>query len=130
MEHMMNRTKAAICIALAMPVMAFASSGVIELEIPGMNAVTAAAISDFTTNPCPETVEAIRASVASNYDGVVARKTDKLHELEETAHDQYLIDEMQEIIDDMIEFKWYRVEQNVVRFTDSRFGRRHDGNYR
>ena len=60
----MNRVKSttAFCTALVvtLPVMTFAASGVIELEIPGMNPVTAAAITDFTTNPCPETVEAIR----------------------------------------------------------------------
>ncbi len=37
---------------------------------------------------------------------------------------------MTDIVDDMIEYKWYRVDQNVVRFADSRFGRRHDGDYR
>ena len=122
----------AICVAWAviLPVAGLAASGVIELEIPGMNPVTAAAIADFRTNSCPTTLAALRASIATNYDGVVARKIDKLHELEQTAHDQYLIDEMQEIVDDMIEFKWQRVEQNVVRFADSRFGRRHDGDYR
>ena len=135
-----------------------AASGVIELEIPGMNPVTAAAISDFTTNPCPATVEAIRTSVATNYDGVVARKTEKRDSLQaeldglrtdlaalvangapqwqitrqQTLIDerQALVDEMTDIVDDMIEYKWYRVEQNVVRFTDSRFGRKHGGNYR
>ena len=43
---------------------------------------------------------------------------------------QALVDEMTDIVDDMIEYKWYRVEQNVVRFTDNRLGRKHDGNYR
>ena len=43
----MNRMKsimAVICMAcaVAQPVMSFAASGVIELEIPGMNPVTAA----------------------------------------------------------------------------------------
>ena len=158
----MNRVKSttAFCTALVvtLPVMTFAASGVIELEIPGMNPVTAAAITDFTTNPCPETVEAIRTSVASNYDSVVVRKAEKRDELQAEADGlaaeletmiatnatlsainrqrrliderQSLVDEMTDIVDDMIEFKWYRVEQNVVRFTDSRFGRKHDGNYR
>ena len=78
---------ATICTAWAVtqPVMTFAASGVIELEIPGMNPVTAAAISDFTTNPCPATVEAIRTSVASNYDGVVVRKAEKRDELQAEA---------------------------------------------
>ena len=124
--------------------LAHAASGVIELEIPGMNEETAAAITDFRTNACPATVAAIRASVATNYDGVVLRKAAKRDELKaETdaliaqnaaprliAERQALVDEMTDIVDDMIEFKWYRVEQNVVRFTDSRFGRRHDGDYR
>ena len=120
----------AVSTLLAAAPAARAASGVIELEIPGMNPVTAAAIADFRTNSCPATLAALRASIATNYDGVVARKIDKLHELERTAHDQYLVDEMQEIVDDMVEFKWQRVEQNVVRFADPRFGRRHDGDYR
>ena len=137
---------------------AYAASGVIELEIPGMNPATAAAIQDFRTNSCPDTVEALRASVATNYDGVVARKADKRDELQAETdalqvqleemiasnapqyqinrqqnlinERQALVDEMTEIVDDMIEYKWYRVDQNVVRFADSRFGRRHDGDYR
>ena len=163
MENIMNNSKksmTAFCTAwaVALPVMTFAASGVIELEIPGMNPVTAAAISDFTTNPGPATVEAIRSSVASNYDGVVVRKAEKRDELQAEADglaadladmiatnaslsaiDRQrrlieerlsLVDEMTAIVDDMIEFKWYRVEQNVVRFTDSRFGRKHDGDFR
>ena len=123
---------------------AAASSGVIELEIPGMNAETAAAIMDFRTNACPATVAAMRDSIATNYDGVVARKIAKRDELQaETdaliaqgasprliSERQALVDEMTDIVDDMVEFKWYRVEQNVVRFADSRFGRKHDGDYR
>ena len=47
MESIMNNKKttiAMICVAwvAALPLMAFAASGVIELEIPGMNPVTAA----------------------------------------------------------------------------------------
>ena len=48
---------------------AYAASGVIELEIPGMNEETAARIVDFRTNACPATVAALRDSIASNYDG-------------------------------------------------------------
>ena len=138
------KTPPEILFPLLMPLVAAASSGVIELEIPGMNPETAAAIAAFRTNACPATVEAIRASVASNYDGVVARKIAKRDELQAETDDliaqnaaprliaerQALVDEMTEIVDDMVEFKWYRVEQNVVRFTDSRFGRKHDGDYR
>ena len=58
-----------------------AASGVIELEIPGMNEETAARIADFRTNACPATVAALRDSIASNYDGVVLRKADKRDEL-------------------------------------------------
>ena len=138
------KTLPAILLPFALPLVAVASSGVIELEIPGMNPETAAAIAAFRTNACPATVEAIRASVASNYDGVVARKAAKRDELQAETDEliaqnapqrliderQALVNEMTEIVDDMVEFKWYRVEQNVVRFTDSRFGRRHDGDYR
>ena len=60
----------------------YAASGVIELEIPGMNEETAARIADFRTNACPATVAALRDSIASNYDGVVLRKADKRDELQ------------------------------------------------
>ena len=156
---MKNTLKYLLAILLAAAGMSVhAASGVIELEIPGMNAETAARIADFCTNACPATVAALRDSIASNYDGVVLRKADKRDELQtetdalraeladmiatnaaqyairrqQTLIDerQALVDEMTDIVDDMIEYKWYRVEQNVVRFTDSRFGRKHDGNYR
>ena len=147
-----------VIIAMFAGTSSYAASGVIELEIPGMNEETAARIVDFRTNACPATVAALRDSIASNYDGVVLRKADKRDELQAEADAlaveletmiatnaaQYvirrqqtlieerraLVDEMTDIVDDMIEYKWYRVEQNVVRFTDSRFGRKHDGNYR
>jgi hypothetical protein len=101
-----------------------AASGVVELEIPGMNALTAAAISDFSANPCPETVAAIRTSVASNYDGVVVRKAEKRDELQAEAdalvvelgrmistnapfaqisRQEKLIEERQSLVDDMTE---------------------------
>ena len=105
-----------------------------ELEKPEMNEATSLAIWAFATNPCPDTVEMIRSSVASNYDYVVNRKIAKLHELDGTsgegtaARDQSVVQEMQDIVDDMIEFKDYRVEQNVIRFCDSRFGRTHGAN--
>ena len=147
-----------VIIAMFAGTSSYAASGVIELEIPGMNEETAARIVDFRTNACPATVAALRDSIASNYDGVVLRKADKRDELQSEAdalaaeletmiatnaaqyvirrqqtlieERQALVDEMTDIVDDMIEYKWYRVEQNVVRFTDSRFGRKHDGNYR
>ena len=156
---MKNTIKHLLAPALAaVEVSAYAASGVIELEIPGMNEETAARIVDFRTNACPATVAALRDSIASNYDGVVLRKADKRDELQAEAdalaveleamiatnavqyairrqqtlieERQALVDEMTDIVDDMIEYKWYRVEQNVVRFTDSRFGRKHNGNYR
>ena len=156
---MKNTLKYLLAILLAAAGMSVhAASGVIELEIPGMNAETAARITDFRTNACPATVAALRESIAANYDGVVLRKADKRDELQAETDNlraeltemiangassvttnrqqkliderQALVDEMTDIVDDMIEYKWYRVEQNVVRFTDSRFGRKHDGDYR
>ncbi|MGN1360177.1 MAG: formylglycine-generating enzyme family protein [Kiritimatiellia bacterium] len=102
-----------------------------EPEKPGINTQTAAAIAAYATNPCPETVESIRAAVAANYDAVVERKTAKLHELDGTAgagtpaQNPQIVEEMREIIEDMILFKDYRVGQNVRRFTDARFGKTH-----
>ena len=147
---MKNAIKYLLATAMAAAeTLVYAASGVIELEIPGMNEETAARIADFRTNACPAAVAALRDSIASNYDGVVQRKADKHDELQAEADGlrmeltemiangassvttnrqqklinarQALVDEMTDIVDDMIEYKWYRVEQNVVRFTDSRF---------
>ena len=79
-----------------------------------MNEETAARIVDFRTNACP----------ANAAPSAIRRQQTLIDER------QSLVDEMTDIVDDMIEYKWYRVEQNVIRFTDSRFGRRHDGDYR
>ena len=65
-----------VIIAMFAGTSTYAASGVIELEIPGMNEETAARIVDFRTNACPATVAALRDSIASNYDGVVLRKAD------------------------------------------------------
>ena len=120
--------------AMALAITVNAVEVPVELEKPGMNEITAAAIEAFRTNPCPGTVEAIRYSVASNYDYVVNRKIAKLHELDGTsgtgtaARDPSVVQEMQDIVDDMIEFKDYRVTQNVIRFCDARFAKKHGSN--
>ena len=136
---MMNKIKMAMMIGVGAKLVcvglsAWAVDVPEELEKPEMNEETSLAIRAFATNPCPDTVELIRACVASNYDYVVNRKIAKLHELDGTsgtgtaARDQAVVQEMQDIVDDMIEFKDYRVEQNVIRFCDSRFGRTHGAN--
>ena len=83
---MKNAIKYHLAVALAaVEVSVYAASGVIELEIPGMNEETAARIVDFRTNACPATVAALRNSIALNYDGVVLRKADKRDELQAEA---------------------------------------------
>ena len=54
------------------------------------------------------------------YDKVVARKKNKLRELEREALTPDLVDEMQEIVDEMVENRDIRLEQQFLRLIDPR----------
>ena len=54
------------------------------------------------------------------YDKVVARKKAKLRELEREAKHQSLVDEMQAIVDEMVENREIRLEQQFLRLIDPR----------
>lgn len=54
------------------------------------------------------------------YDKVVARKKAKLRQLEREAHDRSLIDEMQAIVDEMINNREMRLDEQFLRLIDPR----------
>ena len=58
--------------------------------------------------------------MGTKYDKVVARKKAKLRELEREARHQSLIDEMQAIVDEMVENRDIRLEQQFLRLIDPR----------
>ena len=92
----------------------------VEEERPGLNAATQQALHRYLTNPTEENKRALLEQMGIRYDKVVARKKAKLRQLEREAHDQYLIDEMQAIVDEMVENREIRLEQQFLRLIDQR----------
>ena len=92
----------------------------VEEERPGLNQSTRDALARYRANPCDETKNALLEQMGIRYDKVVARKKAKLRQLEREAHDQYLIDEMQAIVDEMVENREIRLEQQFLRLIDPR----------
>ena len=92
----------------------------VEEERPGLNAATQAALHRYRMNPTEANKQALLEQMGIRYDKVVARKKAKLRQLEREAHDQYLIDEMQAIVDEMIQNREERLEQQFLRLVDDR----------
>ena len=96
------------------------SAPLVEEERPGLNATTQQALHRYLANPTEENKQALLEQMGIKYDKVVARKKAKLRQLEREAHDQYLIDEMQAIVDEMIANREIRLEQQFLRLIDRR----------
>ena len=92
----------------------------VEEERPGLNAATQQALHRYLNNPTEDNKRALLEQMGIRYDKVVARKKAKLRQLEREAHDQFLIDEMQAIVDEMIANREIRLEQQFLRLIDQR----------
>ena len=92
----------------------------VEEERPGLNVATQQALRRYRADPTEENKRALLEQMGIRYDKVVARKKAKLRQLEREAHDQYLIDEMQAIVDEMVENREIRLEQQFLRLIDPR----------
>ena len=92
----------------------------VEEEPPGLNHATRIALTRYLHNPTEANRLALMEQMGLRYDKVVARKKAKLRELEREAHHQSLIDEMQAIVNEMIENREMRLEQQFRRLTDQR----------
>lgn len=95
-------------------------STTIEKERPQLNEETKRLIAACRRDPSPANLKALRKQIGINYDQVVARKKAKLEELKQTAKHEYKVREMQEIVDEMLQNRNNRIEQNMRRFTDPR----------
>ena len=95
-------------------------STTVEKERPKLSQETIQLISAYRRNPTEENREALKKQVEANYDKVVARKKAKLEELKKTAKHEFKVREMEEIVDEMIANRNFRVEQTMSRFTDLR----------
>lgn len=92
----------------------------VEEERPELDATTTALLRQYQQNPTEENKQALLEQMGLRYDKVVARKKAKLRELEREAKHQSLVDEMQAIVDEMVENRDIRLEQQFLRLIDPR----------
>lgn len=92
----------------------------VEEERPELDATTTALLRQYQQNPTDENRLALMEQMGLRYDKVVARKKSKLRELEREALAPDLVEEMQEIVDEMVENRDIRLEQQFLRLIDPR----------
>ena len=92
----------------------------VEEARPELDATTAALLRQYQQNPTEENRQALLDQMGLRYDKVVARKKAKLRELEREAKTPDLVEEMQAIVDEMVENRDIRLEQQFLRLIDPR----------
>ena len=92
----------------------------VEEERPELDATTTDLLRQYQQNPTEENKQALMEQMGLRYDKVVARKKSKLRELEREALTPDLVEEMQEIVDEMVENRDIRLEQQFLRLIDPR----------
>lgn len=92
----------------------------VEEERPELDATTTALLRQYQQNPTEENKQALLDQMGIRYDKVVARKKAKLRELEREALTLNVVEEMQEIVDEMVENRDIRLEQQFLRLIDPR----------
>ena len=92
----------------------------VEEERPELDAKTKELVSTYRKNPTEENKQALLEQMGIRYDKVVARKKAKLRELEREAKHQSLVEEMLAIVDEMVENREIRLEQQFLRLIDPR----------
>ena len=92
----------------------------VEDERPNLDAQTKDMLVAYQQNPTDENKNALMEQMGVKYDKVVARKKAKLRELEREAKTPDLVAEMQGIVDEMVENRDIRLEQQFWRLVDPR----------
>ena len=92
----------------------------VEEERPELDATTTALLRQYQQNQTEEDKQALLDQMGLRYDKVVARKKAKLRELEREAKTPDLVEEMQEIVDEMVDNRDVRLEQQFLRLIDPR----------
>lgn len=92
----------------------------VEKDRPELDQATKNALVAYHKDPTEENKTTLLQQMGIRYDKVVARKKAKLRELEREARNQSLIDEMQKIVDEMVENREIRLEQQFLRLIDPR----------
>lgn len=92
----------------------------VEEERPALDATTKSLLTQYQANPTDANKQALLDQMGLRYDKVVARKKAKLRELEREAKTPDLVEEMQAIVDEMVENREIRLEQQFLRLIDPR----------
>ena len=102
----------------------YQNSDFIEKEQPELTEETKQLISVYQKNPSEENYQNLRNVVINNYEAVLAKKEAKLAELKEETDGkpggEEKVAEMEEIVQEMYDTYDERINNNMLRFTDSR----------
>lgn len=92
----------------------------VEDERPSLDALTKNMLVAYQQNPTDENKQDLMNQMGVKYDKVVARKKAKLRQLEREAKTPDLVAEMQAIVDEMVDNRDTRLEQQFWRLVDPR----------
>lgn len=92
----------------------------VEKERPKMDAMTHKLFIQYRRRPTEANKQALLERMGIRYDKVVARKKNKLRELEREAKTYGIVEHMQGIVNEMVENRDIRIQQQFVRFIDPR----------
>ena len=92
----------------------------VEESRPTLDAITSGLLRQYQKNPTEENKQALLEQMGIRYDKVVARKKAKLRELEREAKTYNLVLEMQAIVDEMVDNRDVRLQQQFLRLIDPR----------
>ena len=92
----------------------------VEKERPKMDAMTHKLFIQYRRKPTEANKQALLEWMSIRYDKVVARKKNKLRELEREARTYHIVEHMQGIVNEMVENRDVRIQQQFLRFIDPR----------
>ena len=92
----------------------------VEKGRPKMDSKTHKLFVRYRKNPTEANKQALLDQMGVRYDKVVARKKNKLRELEREARTYSIVEHMQGIVDEMVENRETRIRQQFLRFIDPR----------
>lgn len=92
----------------------------VEKERPKMDAQTHRLIVQYRRNQTEANKQALLDRIGIRYDKVVARKKNKLRELEREARTYQIVEHIQEIVNEMVNNRDVRIQQQFLRFIDPR----------
>lgn len=92
----------------------------VEEGRPKMDSKTHKLFVQYRKNPTKANKQALLDQMCVRYDKVVARKKNKLRELEREARTYGIVEHMQGIVDEMVQNRDTRIQQQFLRFIDPR----------